>query len=348
MESLRCIGSIKPITRKVRCYVHTTLKEASYKHSYFLHIENMIHKVPDKYTRVSHWKECDVAFVELRAYREFNADPATPSSIRYVIIELNDAATCLVRELRNPNCKAVLKPCALTSFDMHKGPLFHGRHHFTRLERIHRLFNAENTSVESSIRTEDFKKVRCILPHMTRFLPRFKDYKPVPLRKRTIDVAFLGTIDYGNSHGRLVTQNRKLLIDRLRQICPPIVTYCKDSKVSYAAYLDVLKQTKIFVSPYGWGEFSHKDFEIALTGGILIKPDCHNFVSYPNIYEDGVTCVNCRLDYSDLQNVVEDLLAHPEKMERIAANVERLVQDFYNTDKQEKDFSLFMDTLITT
>lgn len=76
-------------------------------------------------------------------------------------------------------------------------------------------------------------------------------------------------------------------------------------------YMNVLKQTKIFVSPYGMGERTASDYFSIYNDCILIKPyskyircDCDFFNT--NYY------INCKVDFSDLDIVVEEILHNYE------------------------------------
>lgn len=42
------------------------------------------------------------------------------------------------------------------------------------------------------------------------------------------------------------------------------------------------------VSPYGWGEICYRDFEAALGGALLIKPDMSHIKTWPNIYSNNM------------------------------------------------------------
>ena len=39
------------------------------------------------------------------------------------------------------------------------------------------------------------------------------------------------------------------------------------------------------LSPWGWGEWSHKDFEIIMSGCVLVKPRADSFLIYPPMFE---------------------------------------------------------------
>jgi hypothetical protein len=49
-------------------------------------------------------------------------------------------------------------------------------------------------------------------------------------------------------------------------------------------YVDALLNSKIIVSPWGWSPWCVRDFEALLCGCIVIKPECSNLLTWPDIY----------------------------------------------------------------
>ena len=139
----------------------------------------------------------------------------------------------------------------------------------------------------------------------------------------------------GELAGSLVTQHRLHCVNAINKLNCTTKT---SGKMKHNDYISIVNDTKIFVSPYGFGEFSHKDFEVTLLGAILIKPLSNNMLSYPNIYEDGVTCISCKLDYSDLEEKVNYLLNNPEIMNKINNNVQKQIALFNDKTQHAKNF----------
>eukprot|EP00951_Prasinocladus_malaysianus_P018730 scaffold150193_cov30-Prasinocladus_malaysianus.AAC.1 len=81
------------------------------------------------------------------------------------------------------------------------------------------------------------------------------------------------------------------------------------SKWKYGKFLELLKDTKVFVSPFGLGEFSGKDYEAILAGALLVKPLASKFQSFPNIYEPHFV-IETKNDFSDLEEQVMPILSH--------------------------------------
>ena len=55
-------------------------------------------------------------------------------------------------------------------------------------------------------------------------------------------------------------------------------------RLAYHEYVALLLESRVVVSPWGWGEWSHKDFEIVMAGCVLVKPRVDAFRMYPPLY----------------------------------------------------------------
>jgi hypothetical protein len=84
---------------------------------------------------------------------------------------------------------------------------------------------------------------------------------------------------------------RKLLGDRL-----------DTQKLNRRGYMKELQSSEVVLSPFGWGEITLKDFEVFLTGGMLLKPSLDHMSTWPNLFEENVTYLSH--DW-DLSNVTE-------------------------------------------
>lgn len=85
-------------------------------------------------------------------------------------------------------------------------------------------------------------------------------------------------------------------------------------------YYKELKNAKIAISPFGWGEICYKDFEIILAGTLMIKPSMNHLDTFPNIYFENKTYLPVRWDLSDLETVLENVLSKPNLCKNIIAN----------------------------
>ena len=76
--------------------------------------------------------------------------------------------------------------------------------------------------------------------------------------------------------------------------------------IEYLTYLAGLCDTKVFISPWGASAWSRADMEALLCGCILIKPECSNTKTLPDIYSPSKGWIQfCAPDFSDLHHVAE-------------------------------------------
>lgn len=124
------------------------------------------------------------------------------------------------------------------------------------------------------------KKVKCLL-NISKIYKRQFQANIIPLHKRVYDVVFVGHIDYPGADS--VTKLRKDVINNIIQVCKKNnwTYYVNMGKLPINKYYKLLANTKIFVSPYGYGEFSTKEYECICYGAHILKSKIY-FEYYPN------------------------------------------------------------------
>ena len=78
----------------------------------------------------------------------------------------------------------------------------------------------------------------------------------------------------------------------------------------------------MFVSPFGIGEFSGKDYEIIMAGALVVKPLATRLEAYPNIYSSSIT-VSTLPDFSDLDRKVMRFLKDKQGMQKAQKMVDK-------------------------
>lgn len=97
---------------------------------------------------------------------------------------------------------------------------------------------------------------------------------------------------------------RQRMLERLPEHVPT-------NRLSRWRYFRELRDAKMTLSPFGWGEKCYRDYEALLSGSLLVKPDVSHMETWPAIYrEDAMVS----LDW--------DLEELPEILEKIAADYE--------------------------
>nr|NQU93814.1 hypothetical protein [Bacteroidota bacterium] len=78
--------------------------------------------------------------------------------------------------------------------------------------------------------------------------------------------------------------------------------------VHFSKYIQEIKDSKIFVSPFGWGEINFKDFEAWIYGAALMKPDVSHMETWPYIFKPGETYYPINWNFDNLEMGIKQLL----------------------------------------
>lgn len=95
-------------------------------------------------------------------------------------------------------------------------------------------------------------------------------------------------------------------------------------------YYDILKRSKLGISPYGMGEICYRDFELMQFGVPMIKPDMSHIETFAN-YIPNVTYIPVHPDYSNLNEVIDEALANYEETQKIAYRFRNMFRTKYLT-----------------
>jgi hypothetical protein len=87
-----------------------------------------------------------------------------------------------------------------------------------------------------------------------------------------------------------------------------------------AHYYKELFDSKLVLSPFGWGEVCHRDFEAVISGALLLKPDMSHIKTYPDVYLPYETYIPLDWDGADLFEKTDYYLANTKERTRIAQN----------------------------
>jgi hypothetical protein len=132
----------------------------------------------------------------------------------------------------------------------------------------------------------------------------------------------------GITPGAWTTGLRKPALEQLEQLSTRFRVVASAERVPMAHYLDEMERSRICVSPFGYGEICFRDFEAAIYGCLLIKPDMSHLETQPNIYSPGQTYIPVRWDFSDLQEKCVYYLEHEDERARIAARAREVLLEF--------------------
>lgn len=119
-------------------------------------------------------------------------------------------------------------------------------------------------------------------------------------------------------------------------------------KLNRRGYMKELRQSKIVLAPFGWGEITLKDFEVFLTGGMLLKPSMTHLETWPNFYIDGLTYESFKWDLSDLEKKIEWALENNEGREAIASEGHRRYLQHTSNANAGEIFAAHLKSVLST
>lgn len=154
-------------------------------------------------------------------------------------------------------------------------------------------------------------------------LSNYLSYSLYPLKftgvanERSLDLTFRGTIHKDGNGSDKVSEQRNIILKLFKKLNMKIAT---GPSIAKAKYWRELRDSKMSISPYGWGEICYRDFESFIAGSLLIKPSMEHLDTYPNIFKPNETYIPLSWDLKDLPETLEHLIVNYGKYRQIAQN----------------------------
>ena len=129
---------------------------------------------------------------------------------------------------------------------------------------------------------------------------------------RKIDVFYAGTMDYDKNTecGRIITKHRQDCVNKLKEVKKNRkdlnIQIIEGRLLETDAYYAMMADSKLTISPWGWGSCAYRDCEGLLLGVDVIKPHNYSITTIPNIYDD--TMWFCNTDWSNLEKKIDKCL----------------------------------------
>lgn len=162
-------------------------------------------------------------------------------------------------------------------------------------------------------------KIRASLPFEVSYAARFINVDKD--RKRDISARI------GSSHSRdTVKGHRQIIINILRKFD------AKTSSMPRRQYLNEIKNSKISVSPFGWGEICYRDFESIISGALLFKGDMSHLETWPPLYVKDETYIPYSWDLKDFEEKLRNILNNGEKIRAISKRAQEIYAYYLHGD----------------
>jgi hypothetical protein len=145
---------------------------------------------------------------------------------------------------------------------------------------------------------------------------------------------------FGTTHGRRTVRYQR---EQIRKI---LGQRMDTEKLGRRAYMRETRNSKLVMSPFGWGEITLKDFEVFLTGGLLVKPSMEHLETWPDLYQAGETYVAHRWDLDDLEQQIQDRITDDQDRVRMAHTGQERYREYLIGQDAGERFATHLQRLI--
>ena len=119
-------------------------------------------------------------------------------------------------------------------------------------------------------------------------------------------------------------------------------------KLNRRGYMKELRNSNVVLSPFGWGEITLKDFEVFLTGGMLLKPSLDHMATWPDFYEKDVTYLAHYWDLVDLEQQIDWAIENNSEREAIAHEGQRRYVKYTSGPDAAEQFATHLSKVLST
>lgn len=173
------------------------------------------------------------------------------------------------------------------------------------------------------------KPIQLIMHPFSISKPKFL----TPDSNRPLDVQYRGS-GYSPIAGYPRSRSKELMIEMMKESSIKFSEITK--RIPKDEFIKEGQNSKCILSPFGWGEICGRDFEAFVYGGCMIKQDMSHCITYPNAYQEGVTYIPLKWDFSNFKDILAKS-ASPEY--KIIAKKAQEFYKYYFTSEGRKDFA---------
>lgn len=210
--------------------------------------------------------------------------------------------------LKQDNVRAWMKECGIRENALQNAPHVHGYYHLTLMPSV--AGDPVPLPPVVPVTEKDLEKVVSFVS-VANFA-RFETYRKIDearLADKKIDVFYFGTTSYGTS---AIGQHRLDASRELGKVPGRKVLIATGYVLEEVDIHRFMAGSKMLLSPYGHCMSSYKDWMALFTETVVIKPKGAHLQTnlLPDIFTIPGWHVQCEPDFSDLQDVIEEVLGN--------------------------------------
>lgn len=233
------------------------------------------------------------------------------SKLNVVVLERIDGPQLtgpVRRSLSHPNLKAVIKNTVYSDWRSYNEPFW--RCH----EPILRAMMNDRSRREEAKRPEPITQEMACKLKLGFSFAAYPHCDPLRnlnagdlIQPRPYKLHFAGTVEYeGGDDIEWLRWHRRRAFEEVGRT-PWQNINCAGRGYDFSEYFRTMRQSEFVVSPWGLGEPCYRDFEAAMSGCMVVKPDTQYILTVPTDFYRIPIFGRCMVkpDFSDLREVVE-------------------------------------------
>jgi hypothetical protein len=162
-----------------------------------------------------------------------------------------------------------------------------------------------------------------------------------PSAARSIDISAL--FDETRYHLRTVGYQRKLANEATARLSCPNKRL---GRVPRNEFYDILRNSKVTVSVFGWGEVCYREYEAGYCGSAILMADMSHVLTYPEFYLANQYYTPFSWDFSDFEEKAVGLLADEDKRIGMAENAQKFLAEQWTERGKERFVDHFLGAIM--
>ena len=309
---------------------------------------------------------CDILAIDSKEFRDESRDP--PSRTQELISSYRDAGakiawfdtTDSTGRLQTPMLPVVdkyLKAQLLADTTRYTARIYGGRVQSEYYHETAGVTDDDGFAIDESVAPEDIAKLGIswnsgLADYSTYGPMRIGLYRRLHLTMLLRYPAVTEDADsrrpndlsarFGASYSKATVRYQR---ERIRE---RLASRLDTRKLNRRGYMRELGQSKVVLSPFGWGEITLKDFEVFLTGGMLLKPSMDHMQTWPNFYEKDVTYLSHDWDLADLEERIDWAISNEPDRLAIAREGQQRYAEYTSGKAATEKFVAHLSDILST
>lgn len=157
------------------------------------------------------------------------------------------------------------------------------------------------------------------------------------------DVSFVGT-----ARDDTIRNHRQRAVDAINALSDlNVYAEILDERMPRSQYLEIMRKSRITVSPWGFGEFCVRDYEAYMLGSMLVKPQSGFIYDWGNNYRDWETYFPCDWNFESLAKVINIILTRWDYFYDVRLANRRRLERYQTLDVQISAWKRLFDRTMT-